>query len=191
MASLKGTRTEKNILTAFAGESQARNRYTFYASKAKDEGLIQISKIFEKTAEQEKEHAKRLYKLLEGGAVEVTATFPAGTIADTLTNLEHAAGGENYENQVMYPEFAKIAREEGLETIARVFEAIGKAEVFHERRYRALHKNLKEGKVFKKDGTVTWYCQNCGYIHESAEAPAACPACAHPQAHFEIAPENY
>lgn len=191
MASLKGTRTEKNILTAFAGESQARNRYTFYAAQAKKEGFVQISQIFEQTAAHEKEHAKRLYKLLEGGDLQITATFPAGTIASTAVNLEHAAGGEAYENQIMYPEFARVAREEGFETAARVFEAIGKAEVFHEKRYRALLKNVTEGKVFKKDEPVRWFCSNCGYVHEGPDAPEACPACAHPQAHFEIAPENW
>ena len=191
MASLKGTKTEKNILTAFAGESQARNRYNYFASKAKKEGYVQISAIFEETANQEKEHAKRLFKLLEGGEVEVTAGFPAGTIGSTLENLKSAAMGENHEHTEMYPEFAKIAREEGFEHIAKIFESIAVAEKFHEERYKGLAKNIEEGKVFKKDSKVVWKCRNCGYIHEGDEAPEVCPACAHAQAHFELLSENW
>jgi len=189
--SLKGTRTEKNILTAFAGESQARNRYTYYASKAKEEGLIQISAIFEETANQEKEHAKRLFKFLEGGEVEITATFPAGVIGTTLENLKAAAAGENYEHTQMYPEFAKIAREEGFDDIAKVFEAIAVAEKQHEKRYKELASNLEAGRVFKRNGKVIWRCRNCGYLHEGNEAPKECPACAHPQGYFELLGENW
>ena len=189
--SLKGTKTEKNILTAFSGESQARNRYTYFASQAKKEGFVQISHIFEETADQEKEHAKRLYKLLEGGEVAICAAFPAGVIGDTAANLEEAAGGENYEHTQMYPGFAQIAREEGFDAIADVFMAIAVAEKQHEKRYRALLANINNGKVFNRDSTVIWRCRNCGYLHEGLEAPAECPACAHPQAHFELLGENY
>jgi rubrerythrin len=191
MKSVKGTQTEKNLLTAFAGESQARNRYTYYASKARDEGFIQISQIFEETANQEKEHAKRLYKFLEGGEAMVSAAFPAGTIAGTAENLLHAAEGENYEWQTMYPSFAKIAREEGFEAIASVFEAIAVAEKQHAKRYEKLRKNVLEGKVFKADKAMVWRCINCGYLYEGLEPPKACPACAHPQAYFELLGENY
>ncbi len=191
MPSLKGTKTEKNILTAFAGESQARNRYTYFASQAKKEGYVQIAKIFEETANQEKEHAKRLFKLLEGGEVEITGSFPAGKIGSTLENLKASAEGENYEHTKMYPEFAKIAREEGFEDIAKVFEAIAVAEEFHEKRYKKLAENIEKGMVFKKDEEVVWRCQNCGYIHKGKEAPEVCPACAHPRAHFELVCENY
>ena len=191
MPSLKGTKTEKNILTAFAGESQARNRYTYFASQAKKEGYVQIAKIFEETANQEKEHAKRLFKLLEGGEVEITGSFPAGKIGSTLENLKASAEGENYEHTKMYPEFAKIAREEGFEDIAKVFEAIAVAEEFHEKRYKKLAENIEKGMVFKKDEEVVWRCQNCGYIHKGKEAPEVCPACAHPSAHFELVCENY
>ncbi len=191
MAGLKGSRTEKNILTAFAGESQARNRYTYFASQAKKDGFVQISKIFEETANQEKEHAKRLFKLLEGGDVEVAASFPAGVIGTTADNLLAAAAGENEEWQHMYPSFAEIAEEEGFTTIAAIFRAIAVAEEFHEKRYLALAKNIKDGKVFKKDSTVVWQCQNCSYIHTGDEAPRQCPACAHPQAHFQLVSENY
>jgi rubrerythrin len=193
MKSIKGTKTEKNVLTAFAGESQARNRYTYFASVAKKEGYVQISKIFEETADQEKEHAKRLFKFLEGGEVEITAAFPAGVIAKKTTeNLTEAAGGEDYEWQTMYPSFAKVAREEGFEEISSAMEHIAIAEKGHAKRYKALTKNINEGKVFKKDTKVTWRCLNCGYIHEnSAEAPQLCPACAHPQAHFELLCENW
>ncbi len=191
MSSLRGSRTEKNILTAFAGESQARNRYTYFASQAKKEGYVQISKIFEETANQEKEHAKRLFKLLEGGEVEITGSFPAGKIGTTLENLKAAAEGENYEHTKMYPEFAKIAREEGFEDIAKIFEAIAVAEEFHEKRFKKLAENIEKGVVFKRDEEVVWRCQNCGYLHKGKEAPQRCPACAHPQAHFELVCENY
>ena len=189
--SIRGTRTEKNILAAFAGESQARNRYTYFAAAAKKEGYVQIAAVFEETANQEKEHAKRLFKLLEGGEVEITAAFPAGVIGTTLENLMASAGGENHEQTSMYPEFAKIAREEGLQEIACIFDAIAVAERFHEKRFLALAKNIEKGQVFKKDKSVTWRCRNCGYIYEGEAAPAKCPACAHPQAHFELAEENW
>ncbi len=191
MKSIKGTRTEKNILAAFAGESQARNRYTYFASKAKKEGYVQISAIFQETADQEKEHAKRLFKLLEGGEVEVTGSFPAGTIGTTEENLLASAGGEHYEHTEMYPSFAKIAREEGFEEIAVIFEAIAVAEKQHEARYRALAENIRAGRVFKRDEPVKWRCRNCGYIHEGTEAPERCPACDHPKAHFELLGENW
>lgn len=191
MSQLKGSKTEKNILTAFAGESQARNRYTYFASKAKKEGYVQISKVFEETANQEKEHAKRLFKLLEGGEVEVTASFPAGVIGSTIENLKEAAGGERHEWEEMYPEFAKIAEEEGFKNIAAVFRAIAVAEEFHEKRYLALAKNIEDGKVFKKDNAIIWQCQNCGYTHEGETAPHKCPACDHPQAHFQVVCENW
>jgi rubrerythrin len=188
---LTGTQTEKNLLTAFAGESQARNRYTYFSSQAKKEGLVQISEIFAETANQEKEHAKRLFKLLDGGTVEVTASFPAGVIGSTAENLKEAAGGENYEWTEMYPSFAKVAREEGMTKIAGIFEAIAVAEKQHEKRYLALLANVQGGKVFKKDKPVVWRCRNCGYLATGAEAPGECPACAHPQAHFELLGENY
>ena len=191
MAGLMGTRTESNLLTAFAGESQARNRYTYFASQAKKEGFEQISFIFEETANQEKEHAKRLFKLLQGGEAKVTATFPAGMIRTTLENLKEAAGGENYEWTEMYPGFAKVARQEGFEEIAHVFESIAVAEKQHEKRYRALSGNIERSRVFKRDAMVTWRCRNCGYLHEGEEAPDECPACAHPRAHYEILGENY
>ncbi len=191
MKSVKGTETEKNLLTAFAGESQARNRYTYYASKAREEGFIQISQIFEETANQEKEHAKRLYKFLEGGEAMVSAAFPAGTIAGTSENLMHAAEGENYEWKKMYPGFAKIARKEGFEAIATVFEAIAVAEKQHAKRYEKLKANVDAAKVFKKEKSVTWRCINCGYVLDAVEAPKACPACAHPQAYFEVLAKNY
>ncbi|MDX2433152.1 MAG: rubrerythrin family protein [Desulfobacterales bacterium] len=191
MTTLKGTQTEKNILTAFTGESQARNRYTYFASKAKKDGFVQISTIFEETANQEKEHAKRLFKLLEGGEVEITASFPAGVIGTTLENLQEAAGGENYEHTIMYPEFAKTAMEEGFKDIASIFTAIAIAEKQHEKRYNDLAANIKAGKVFKRDEKVTWRCRNCGYIHEGTEAVDECPACAHKQPHFELLGENY
>jgi rubrerythrin len=188
---LKGSQTEKNLMGAFAGESQARNRYTFFASQAKKEGFVQISHIFEETANQEKEHAKRLFKLMAGGEVEITAAFPSGTIASTIDNLKESAAGENYEHTTMYPEFAKTARDEGFENIARVFESIAIAEKQHEKRYLDLAANIEAGKVFKKDETVVWRCQNCGYLHEGTEAPKLCPACAHEQAHFEVLGENW
>jgi len=191
MGSLKGTQTEKNLLTAFSGESQARNRYTYFASKAKKEGYVQISEIFTETANQEKEHAKRLFKFLEGGEVEITGAFPAGVIGTTLENLKDAAAGEHYEQTVMYPEFAKTAREEGFDKIAGTFESIAVAEKQHEKRYLDLAANIEAGKVFKRDETVTWRCRNCGYLHEGREAPEICPACDHPQAHFELLGENW
>jgi rubrerythrin len=191
MKSLKGSKTERNILTAFAGESQARNKYTYFASKAREEGFQQISAIFTETSDQEKEHAKRLFKLLEGGAVEITATFPAGVIGTTIENLGEAASGENYEWKEMYPSFAKIAREEGYDAVAIVFESIAVAEKQHAKRYEKLMANIKDGKVFKKDRPVVWRCMNCGYIFEATEAPKACPACAHSQAYFEVLGENW
>lgn len=191
MGSLKGTQTEKNILTAFAGESQARNRYTYFASKAKKEGYVQMSAIFEETANQEKEHAKRLFKLLEGGEAEITASFPAGVIGSTLENLQEAAAGENYEHSTMYPGFAKIAREEGFDNIADIFMSIANAEIQHEKRYKALINNIEAKQVFKRDSTETWQCRNCGYTHEGKEPPEICPACAHAQAHFELICENW
>ncbi len=191
MPSLKGTKTEKNILTAFAGESQARNRYTYFASQAKKEGYVQISYIFEETANQEKEHAKRLFKFLEGGDAEITATFPAGVIGTTLQNLKEAAAGENYEHTLMYPEFAKTARKEGFNDIAAVMEAIAVAEKQHEKRYLDLAANIEAKRVFKRSEKVVWRCRNCGYLHEGTEAPKECPACAHPQDHFELLGENY
>lgn len=191
MANLKGTQTEKNILTAFVGESQARNRYTYFASQAKKEGYVQMSAIFTETAEQEKEHAKRLFKFLEGGEVEIAGAFPAGVIGTTLENLKEAAAGENHEYTEMYPGFAKVAREEGFNEIADVMEAIAVAEKQHEKRYLALAANIEAGRVFKRDATATWRCRNCGYLHEGDEAPEECPACAHAQAHFELLGENY
>ena len=189
--SLKGTRTEKNILTAFAGESQARNRYTYAASKARDEGFEQISAIFAETADQEKEHAKRLFKLLEGGEVEVCAAFPAGVIGTTSENLAGAAGGEHFEWSEMYPGFADIAEEEGFKDIARIFRAIAVAEKQHEKRYNALKANVDAGMVFEKDKPVVWRCRNCGFLHEGPKAPAVCIACDHPQAHYELLGENW
>ena len=188
---LKGSRTEKNLLTAFAGESQARNRYTFFASKAKKEGYIQISKIFEETADQEKEHAKRLFKFLEGGEVEITAAFPAGIIASTIDNLKDSAAGENHEYTQMYPEFAAIAKEEGFTDIAKVFRSIAVAEKQHEKRFLDFAANIEAGRVFKRESIVVWRCINCGYLHKGKEAPDECPACAHPQAHFELLGENW
>lgn len=191
MGNLKGTQTEKNILTAFTGESQARNRYTYFASQAKKDGYVQISEIFTETANQEKEHAKRLFKLLEGGEVEIAAAFPAGVIGTTLDNLKEAAGGENYEYTEMYPGFAKTAVEEGFEEIAEIFNAIAVAEKQHEKRYLALAANIASNSVFKKEQPVVWRCRNCGYLHEGEGAPEECPACAHPQAHFELLGENW
>jgi len=191
MAALKGTQTEKNILTAFAGESQARNRYTYFASQAKKDGFVQISAIFEETANQEKEHAKRLFKFLEGGEAQVTASFPAGVIGTTLENLHEAAAGENYEHTTMYPEFAKTAMAEGFKNIAAAFMAIAVAEKQHEKRYKDLAANIENGRVFKRDTKVTWRCRNCGYLHEGEEAVDECPACAHAKAHFELLGENY
>jgi rubrerythrin len=191
MTALKGTRTEKNLLTAFSGESQARNRYTYFASAAKKEGFVQISDIFTETANQEKEHAKRLFKFLEGGELEITAAFPAGVIGTTLENLKEAAAGEAYEWTQMYPEFAATARKEGFDAIAVVFEAIAVAEKQHDKRYKDLAANIEAGKVFKKDAPTTWRCRNCGYLHDGIEAPDMCPACAHEKAHFEVLAENW
>ena len=191
MKSIKGTRTEKNLLASFAGESQARNRYTYFAGKAKKEGLEQIAAIFQETADQEKEHAKRFFGFLEGGDLEIAAAFQAGVIGTTLENLAASAAGEHHEHTELYPSFARVARDEGFEAIAIVWEKVGIAEKQHENRYRKLHASLEAGKVFKKDGKVTWRCRNCGYLHEAAEAPAMCPACAHPQAYFEILAEAY
>ncbi len=188
---LKGSQTEKNLLTAFAGESQARNRYTYFASQAKKDGFVQISHIFEETASQEKEHAKRLFKFLEGGEVEVIASFPAGVIGSTLENLKASAAGENHEHSSMYPEFARTAREEGFDTLADVFLAIAVAEKQHEKRYLSLAENIEKGRVFKRDSKVIWRCRNCGYLHTGEEAPVACPACDHPQDHFELLGQNY
>jgi rubrerythrin len=191
MPSLKGTQTEKNILTAFSGESQARNRYTYFASQAKKDGYEQIAYIFEETANQEKEHAKRLFKFLEGGEVEITAAFPAGVIGSTVDNLKEAAAGEHYEYTSMYPEFAKTARAEGFNEIANAMLSIAVAEKQHEKRYLGLKANIENGKVFKKDQEITWRCRNCGYIHTGKQAVDKCPACDHPQAHFEVLGENW
>ncbi|MDT8378373.1 MAG: rubrerythrin family protein [Desulfotignum sp.] len=191
MSALKGTQTEKNLLTAFSGESQARNRYTYFASAAKKEGYVQISDIFTETANQEKEHAKRLFKFLEGGELQITAAFPAGVIGTTLENLKAAAEGESYEWNEMYPEFAATAKKEGFDAIAAVFEAIAVAEKQHDKRYKDLAANIEAGNVFKKDAPITWRCRNCGYLHEGTEAPEMCPACAHEQAHFEVLGENW
>jgi rubrerythrin len=189
--SLKGTRTEKNLLAAFAGESQARNRYTYFASAAKKEGFVQISNIFTETAENEKEHAKVFFKHLEGGDVEFTAAYPAGKIQDTLRNLEAAAAGENLEWTALYRDFAAIAREEGFPEVAASFEQVAKVEKYHEARYRKLAANVAAGEVFKKRAPVKWHCCNCGYVFEGAEAPKECPACKHPIAYFEVLAENY
>lgn len=191
MKNIKGTRTEKNLLTAFAGESQARNRYTFFASKAKKQGYEQIAAVFQETADNEKEHAERIFKFLEGGEADVSTSFPAGVIGDTKDNLKAAAAGENYEHTSMYPEFARIADEEGFEEIAIVLRSIAVAEKQHEKRYLALMDNIKKGKVFKREKVVRWKCRNCGYIHEGKSAPKVCPACLHPQAYFELEAENY
>jgi len=178
-------------LTAFAGESQARNRYTYFASQAKKDGYVQMQAIFEETANQEKEHAKRLFKLLKGGEVEVSASFPAGVIGSTLDNLTASAAGENYEYTEMYPGFAKVAREEGFEGIAKIFESIAVDEKQHEKRYLELASNIEADRVFKRDGNVVWRCRNCGYLHEGEEAPGLCPACDHAQKHFELLGENW
>ncbi|MCI5140945.1 MAG: rubrerythrin family protein [Candidatus Electrothrix sp. ATG1] len=191
MSALQGSKTEKNILTAFAGESQARNRYSFAAKAAKKEGLVQIANIFDKTAEQERAHAKTLFKLLEGGEVEVQASFPAGSIGTTMENLEAAAAGEEHEYMEMYPEFAKVAEEEGFSIIAATFKAIAKAEQQHAKQYRSFIDNLKEGKVFQRDDAVVWYCSKCGFFHEGTEAPQKCPACSHSQGYFELLAENW
>ena len=191
MGDLKGSQTEKNILTAFAGESQARNRYTYFASQAKKEGYVQISEIFTETANQEKEHAKRLFKMLSGGEVTISGAFPAGVVGTTLENLQESAAGENYEYTDMYPGFAKVAEAEGFADIAGIFMAIAVAEKQHEKRYLDLAANIEAGRVFKRDTEVVWRCRNCGYLHVGNEAPEACPACAHPKAHFELLGENY
>jgi rubrerythrin len=191
MKSLTGTKTGKNILLSFAGESQARNRYTYFASQAKKEGYEQIAAIFLDTADNEKEHAKVFFKLLEGGDVEITGAFPAGIIGDTRANLKAAADGERFENTQMYPEFAAVAKKEDFPEIAKTFELISVVEKGHEDRYRALLKNVQEGSVFKRKEKVVWRCRNCGYIHEDTEAPVECPACQHEQAYFEILNENY
>jgi rubrerythrin len=188
---LKGTKTEKNILTAFAGESQARNRYTYFASQAKKDGFEQIAAIFTETAEQEKEHAKRFFKFLQGGEAEIAATFPAGVIGSTLENLKAAAAGENYEWGKMYPDFADTAAKEGFAEIAAVFKAIAVVEKRHEQRYLALAENIKQGRVFKRPNPVRWVCRNCGYVHEGTKAPDTCPACAHPGSFYELEAVNY
>ena len=191
MGSLKGTKTEKNILTAFAGESQARNRYSFFAKQAKKEGYEQVAAIFEETADQERAHAKRLFNFLEGGEAEITASFPAGKIGSTVENLKGAAAGENHEYTTMYPDFAKIAKDEGFDEIAEVMMAIAVAEKMHEERYLALVANIESGQVFKKGDATTWKCRKCGYVHQGNEAPDECPACAHPQAYYEVKSENW
>lgn len=189
--SLKGTKTEQNLLKAFAGESQARNRYEFFAKVAKKEGYEQIAAIFQETANQEKEHAKRFFKFLEGGMTEITATFPAGVIGTTMENLKASAEGENEEWTELYPMFADIAKEEGFPEVAAAFKLIAKVEAEHEKRYLKLLQNLSEDKVFMKDGKVFWYCRNCGYVYESAKALEMCPACLHPQSYMEMKAENY
>jgi rubrerythrin len=191
MGSLPGTRTEKNILTAFAGESQARNRYAFFAKQAKKEGYEQISAIFEETAGQEMAHAKRLFNFLEGGTAEITASFPAGRVGGTAENLREAAAGENHEHATMYPEFAAIARAEGFAEIASVMQAIAVAERMHEKRYLALLADIENGRVFKKEGATAWKCRKCGYVHQGQGAPEKCPACAHPQSYYEVKTDNY
>ena len=189
--SIKGTKTEQNLLKAFAGESQARNRYTYFASKARKEGYEQIANIFTETAENEKEHAKVFFQYLEGGDVEIVAAYPAGMIKDTKSNLEAAAAGENLEWTTIYADFAKIAREEGFIEVAQSFEQISKVEKFHESRYRKLAADIANGAVFKKKTVVKWHCINCGYVFEGTEAPKECPACKHPQAYYEVLAENY
>lgn len=192
MKSLKGTQTEKNLLKSFAGESQARMRYDYFAKQAKKEGLEQISAIFAETALNEKEHAKRFFKFLDNGEeVEITASFPAGIIGTTFENLEAAAQGEHCEHTEIYPEFAKIAEKEGFDEVAAAFKAISIAEKQHEKRYRDLRANIASNSVFKRDEKVVWRCRNCGYLHEGNTAPEKCPACIHPQAHFELLGENY
>ncbi len=189
--SIKGTQTEKNLLTAFAGESQARNRYTFFASAARKEGLEQIAGIFAETADNEKEHAQVFFKYLEGGDAEITAAYPAGMIKDTKSNLEAAAAGENLEWTKLYSDFGKTAAKEGFNEVSRSFEQISKVEKFHEARYRKLIANVANGEVFRKKASVKWHCRNCGYIFEGTEPPRECPACKHPQAFYELLAENY
>lgn len=191
MSPLKGTKTEQNLLKAFAGESQARMRYNYFAKQAKKEGLEQIAAIFEETAENEKEHAKRFFKFLEGGMLEITASYPAGKIGTTLENLKASAEGENEEWTELYPEFAKIADEEGFKELAIAFKMIATVEKAHEERYKALYNNLEEGKVFEKGDKIVWKCRNCGYLHEGTKAPKVCPACLHPQSYFEVKAYNY
>lgn len=191
MASVKGTQTEKNLLISFAGESQARMRYTYFASVAKKEGYDQISFIFAETAEQEKEHAKRMFKFLEGGDLEITASYPAGVIGTTMENLKAAGDGEEHEYSDMYPAMADTAEKEGFPEIAEMYRKISVAEKFHCERYRKLLQNIEKGEVFKRDTVKTWRCRNCGYIHEGTEAPEKCPACLHAQAYFELVPDNY
>jgi rubrerythrin len=191
MKSLKGTKTEQNLLKSFAGESQARNRYTYFASAARKEGFEQIANLFTETAENEKEHAKVFFKLLDGGDVEITAAYPAGKIGSTKENLEASAAGENMEWTTIYADFAKTARDEGFEEAATAFEQIAKVEKFHEARYRKLINNVAEGSAFKKKAAVRWHCINCGYVHDGPEAPKQCPACKHPQAYYEVLAENY
>ncbi len=191
MPSIKGTQTEKNLLKAFAGESQARNRYTFAASVAKKEGYEQIAALFLETAEQEKQHAKRFFRFLEGGMVEITAAYPAGTVGTTLENLKAAAAGEHEEYTELYPEFARIAKEEGFPQVAAQFNFVSKVEAFHEQRYLALLNNVEKEMVFKREQSVKWQCRECGYIHEGKEAPNVCPCCEHPKAYYQLAENNY
>ena len=191
MKSLKGTRTEKNLLAAFAGEGQARNRYTYFASVARKEGFEQIAAVFIETADNEKEHAKVFFKHLQGGDAEITATYPAGVIGTTAENLLAAANGEKLEWSVIYKDFEGIAREEGFDEVADSFKEIAEVEEQHEKRYRKLLENVKNGKVFRKDHAVKWHCRNCGYVHEGAEAPKECPSCKHPQSYYEVLCENY
>ncbi len=191
MVKYKGSQTEKNLLTAFAGESQARNRYTYSAGQARKDGFVQIADIFIETADQEKEHAKRFFKFLEGGEVEIACAFPAGVIGTTLDNLKAAAAGEHHEHTSMYPGFANIADEEGFKDVAAAFRAISISEKQHEKRFLDLAANITAGRVFKRDTKVTWRCRNCGYLHVGLSAPELCPACVHPQAHFELLGENW
>ncbi|MFW5487971.1 MAG: rubrerythrin [Desulfovibrio sp.] len=189
--SVKGTRTEQNLLKSFAGESQARNRYTYAASIAKKEGYVQISHIFEETSNHEKEHAKRMFKYLEGGELEITASYPAGKMGTTLECLMAAAAGEHEEHSDLYPAFADVAEEEGFPEIAKMYRNICVSEAYHEERYKALIANIENGKVFEKDGEIVWRCRNCGYLHKGTKAPDVCPACLHPQAHFEVKATNW
>ena len=189
-ASIKGTKTEQNLLKSFAGESQARNRYTYFAGVAKKEGFIQIADIFEETSNQEKEHAKRFFKFLEGGAVEITASYPAGMIGTTKENLKAAADGEQEEHTKLYPHFAEVAKQEGFSDVALAFRTIALVEKHHEARYRKMQKQIEDGTVFKKEKVVRWKCRNCGYIHEGKTPPAKCPACEHPESYFEVVEET-
>lgn len=191
MANLKGTKTEQNLLKSFAGESQARNRYTMFAKQAQKEGYEQIARLFIETAENEYQHAKRFFNFLEGGDVEITASYPAGKVGTTAENLKAAAMGEHEEYTDLYPTFAKIAEEEGFKEIATVWKLVSKVEVQHEKRYLKLLENVENGEVFKKKEVVRWVCDKCGHVHEGTEAPKVCPTCQHPQAHFEIKAENY